>query len=106
MRLVEERLFDCAKTLRDGAILFSQFSAGWQTYLYQANPRIDADKPLRDFTEEEWRYLKYGDDGKSVKVEIRSNNTGRVDTVDYEGVLPRFERLYLKRDITKLKKSL
>jgi len=29
-----------------------------------------------------------------------------VDKVDYEGVLPRFERLYLKRDITKLKKSL
>lgn len=26
--------------------------------------------------------------------------------MDYEGVLPRFERLYLKRDITKLKKSL
>ena len=33
-RLVEERLFDCAKTLREGAILFSQFSAGWQTYLH------------------------------------------------------------------------
>ena len=29
-----------------------------------------------------------------------------MDKVDYEGVLPRFERLYLKRDITKLKKSL
>jgi len=105
-RLVEDRLFDLGKTLREGAIRFSQFSAGWQTYLYQANPLIDADKPLRDFSEAEWRYLKYGGEGKPVKVEIRSNNTGRVDKVDYEGVLPRFERLYLKRDITKLKKSL
>ena len=105
-RLVEERLFDLDKTLREGAIRFSQFSAGWQTYLYQANPLIDADKPLRDFSDAEWQYLKYGDEDKPVKVEIRSNNTGRVDKVDYEGVLPRFERLYLKRDITKLKKSL
>ena len=35
-----------------------------------------------------------------------SNNTGRVDKVKYEGIIQRFERLYLKRDITKLKKSL
>ena len=41
-----------------------------------------------------------------VKVEFRSNNTGSVDRVDYEGVIPRFYRLYLKRDISKLKKSL
>ena len=38
-----------------------------------------------------------------VKVEFRSNNTGSVDRVDYEGVIPRFYRLYLKRDISKLK---
>lgn len=37
---------------------------------------------------------------------IRSNNTGRVDMVDYEGVLPRFRRLYLSRDISKLKRGL
>ena len=105
--LKEDRLFDTTKTLRDGAILFSQFSNGWQTYLYQANPKLNADKKLGDFTAQEWDYLKYGDrDGKQIKVEIRSNNTGRVDKVDYEGVIPRFERLYLKRDISKLKKSL
>lgn len=105
--LKEEKLFDTTKTLREGAILFSQFSNGWQTYLYQANPKLDADKKLCDFTAQEWDYLKFGDrDGKQIKVEIRSNNTGRVDKVDYEGVIPRFERLYLKRDISKLKKSL
>ena len=105
--LKEEKLFDTTKTLREGAILFSQFSNGWQTYLYQANPKLDADKKLCDFTAQEWDYLKFGDrDGKQIKVEIRSNNTGRIDKVDYEGVIPRFERLYLKRDITKLKKNL
>lgn len=111
--LKEDLLFDTTKTLREGAIRFSQFSNGWQTYLYQANPKINADKKLSNFTAEEWDYLKFGEretDGsvskKQIKVEIRSNNTGRVDKVDYEGVIPRFERLYLKRDITKLKKNL
>ena len=111
--LKENLLFDTTKTLREGAIRFSQFSNGWQTYLYQANPKINADKKLGDFSAAEWDYLKYGErepDGtlskKQVKVEIRSNNTGHIDKVDYEGVIPRFERLYLKRDITKLKKNL
>lgn len=103
--LDEETLFDSDRTLAEGAILFSQFSAGWQTYLYQANELLDPRKPLRDFTDDEWRTLKYGSP-RPVKVQIRSNNTGRVDTVDYEGVVPRFKRLYLNRDISKLKKGL
>ena len=103
--LNKEKLFDTSKSIREGAILFSQFSNGWQTYLYQANPNLDADKKLMDFSPSEWQYLKYGDN-HPIKVEIRSNNTGRVDKVDYEGVIPRFERLYLKRDISKLKKNL
>lgn len=103
--LDEDKLFDKEKTLNEGAIKFSQFSKGWQTYLYQANPLLDADKKLKDFTDEEWKILKYGSD-EPVQVEIRSNNTGRVDKVDYEGVIPRFNRLYLKRDISKLRKKL
>ncbi len=105
LELNEDSLFDRDKTLREGGILFSQFSAGWQTYLYQTNPFLDPDKKLRDFSAEEWGTLRYGTK-EPLKVEIRSNNTGRVDKVDYEGVLPRFRRLYLNRDISKLKKGL
>lgn len=105
LELIEESLFDDDKSLSEGAILFSQFSAGWQTYLYQNNPLLDSNKKLRDFTPAEWKILREGSDSP-VKVEIRSNNTGRVDKVDYEGVIPRFYRLYLNRDISKLKKSL
>ena len=105
LELIEESMFDADQSLAEGAILFSQFSAGWQTHLYQNNPLLDPNKKLRDFTDEEWHTLKYG--GKEpVKVGIKSNNTGRVDMVDYEGVFPRFERVYMKRDISKLKKSL
>ena len=105
LELIEEPMFDPDKTLAGGAILFSQFSAGWQTHLYQNNPLLDPDKKLRDFTPEEWEILKYGSK-EPIKVGIKSNNTGRVDMVEYEGVLPRFERVYMKRDITKLKKGL
>ena len=105
LELIVESLFDSNKTLAEGAILFSQFSAGWQAYLYQNNPLLNPDKKLRDFTPAEWKILREGSD-KNIKVEIRSDNTGRVDRVDYEGVIPRFYRLYLKRDISKLKKNL
>ena len=103
--LREETMFDRDRSLAEGAILFSQFSAGWQTHLWQNNPLLDPHKKLRDFTEDEWRILREGSP-EPVKVGIRSNNTGRVDMVPYEGVIPRFHRLYLKRDISKLKQSL
>ena len=105
LELIEESMFDPDRTLAEGAILFSQFSSGWQTHLYQNNSLLDPNKKLRDFTEEEWAILKYGSK-EPVKVGIKSNNTGRVDIVEYEGVFPRFERVYMKRDITKLKKKL
>ena len=105
LQLIEESMFDPDKTLAEGAILFSQFSSGWQTHLYQNNPLLDPGKVLRDFTPEEWNILKYGSP-EPIKVGIKSNNTGRVDMVAYEGVFPRFERVYMKRDITKLKKDL
>ena len=71
MVLEEERLFDENKSLREGAIRFSQFSSGWQTYLYQNNPVLDPDKKLRDFTSEEWDFLKHGSP-ESIKTETLS----------------------------------
>lgn len=105
LELIEESMFDMDKSLAEGGILFSQFSSGWQTHLYQNNPLLDPNKKMQDYTPEEWNILKYGSKAP-IKVGIKSNNTGRVDMVDYEGVFPRFERIYMKRDITKLKKNL
>ena len=103
--LIKESFFDPDKTLAEGAILFSQFSSGWQTVYYQNNPLLDPYKKLRDFSPEEWKVLQYGPD-EPISVEFKCNNIGRMDYLPYEGVYPRFERVYLKRDITKLKKSL
>lgn len=60
LELNEESLFDRDKTLREGGILFSQLSAGWQTYLYLTNPFLDPDKKLRDFSASEWEILRCG----------------------------------------------
>lgn len=102
--LNKESFFDMNKTLREGGILFSQFSAGWQSCLYLTNPLLDPNKKLSDFSSDEWKILTESAD-KTLKIEIRSNTTGRVDRVDYEGVFPRFKRLYLERDISKLKRA-
>ena len=105
VELIKESFFDPDKSLVEGAIRFSQFSSGWQTVYYQNNPLLDAYKKLRDFTPEERKVLEYGPD-EPLMVEFKCNNIGRMDYLPYEGVYPRFERLYLKKDITKLKKSL
>ena len=105
IELIKESLFDKEKSIAEGGILFSQFSSGWQTVYYQNNPLIDPYKKLKDFTPEEWKVLEYGPD-EPLMVEFKCNNAGRMDYLPYEGVYPRFERVYVKRDITKLKKSL
>jgi Excinuclease ATPase subunit len=103
--LDESSLFDLDKTLNEKAIKFSPFNSGWQNNIYTTNLALNPDKKLREFNENEWKILCYGSD-EPIKIEIRSNKTGRVDHVDYEGVIPRFKRLYLKRDISKLKGKL
>ena len=105
IELDKESFFDKDKSLAEGAIRFSQFSSGWQTVYYQNNPMLDPYKKLRDFSPEEWKVLEYGPD-EPLMVEFKCNNAGRMDYLPYEGVYPRFERVYMKRDITKLKKNL
>lgn len=100
-----DSMFDLKKNLNEGAITFSPFNSGWQNAIYTTNPLLDPNKKLQNFSEQEWDILCNGAK-EPLKIEIRSNKTGRVDHVEYEGVIPRFERLYLKRDISKLKGKL
>lgn len=103
--LDESKLFDMDKSINEGAIRFSQFSGGsWQEFYYKFNPLYSADKKLRDFTKQEWKALRIGPDEPLVMDFIR-NNTGQVSKLPYEGVVTRFNRLYLNRDISKLRKS-
>lgn len=105
VQLDEERMFDREKSIREGAIRFSQFSTGsWQAFYYYNNPLLDPDKKLRDFTEEEWQILRIGPDTPLV-MDYARNNTGQVSKLPYEGVVSRFNRLYLNRDISGLQRG-
>lgn len=105
VQLDEERMFDREKSIREGAIRFSQFSTGsWQSFYYYNNPLLDPDKKLRDFTEEEWQILRIGPDTPLV-MDYARNNTGQVSKLPYEGVVSRFNRLYLNRDISGLQRG-
>ena len=105
VELDEEKMFDMDKSINEGAIRFRQFSGGsWQEFYYHQNPLYPADKKLRDFTPEEWKALRVGPDEPLVMDFLRNNN-GQVSKLPYEGVVTRFNRLYLNRDISGLKKE-
>jgi len=101
--LDEKKMFDVNKSLNDGGIKFSQFSSGWQSCHYLANPLLDPNKKLKDFSEEEWEILKYGSK-KPIKVELKTKDN--VSKINYEGVIPRFNRLYMKKEVSSLRKSI
>ena len=106
VELDEEKMYDLDETLNGKGLRFSQFSGGsWQEFYYRCCPLLDPDKKLRDFTPEEWKILRIGPD-EPLKLGFLRHNTGQVSQVPYEGVVPRFNRLYLNRDISALKKSI
>ena len=105
MELVEESLFNLEGTLRKGGLNFSQFQSTWQNELYTGNPLLDPDKKLKYYSPEEWEILRSGSK-EPLTIESPSNNIGHMWKMPYEGVIPRFQRLYLNRDISKLKKTL
>ncbi len=104
VRLREDKLFDMDRSINEGAILFSEFTKGWQAFYYYQNPLLDQDKKLRDYTPEEWKILCYGPD-QPLKMQFLKNANGQHSELPYEGVILRFNRLYVNRDISKLKKK-
>ncbi len=105
MQLDEDAFFDMDKSIREGAIRFSLFFDGsWQGWLYRECPLLDADKKLKDFSEEEQNILRYGP-VQPLKMPFISNQTGSVSMLEYEGVIPRFKRLYLNRDVSRLNRK-
>ncbi|AGI48226.1 Excinuclease ATPase subunit [Thermoplasmatales archaeon BRNA1] len=101
-----DKMLDLDKSINENAIRFTQFSTGsWQGWLYYHCPVLDPAKKLRDYSETEWKNLVYGPD-TTVKMMYISNNTGLGQYTDYEGIVPRFNRLYLSRDISLLSKKI
>ncbi|WP_433225293.1 ATP-binding cassette domain-containing protein [Actinomadura formosensis] len=94
-----DRFLDTGRSLNQGAITFPPFGVGTFTWqLHAESGLFDPDRPLRDFTPAEWDLLLHG---KGFRVP-RLNRTGSMGHNAYEGLIERFERLYLGRDLDAL----
>ncbi|WP_338450934.1 ATP-binding cassette domain-containing protein [Niallia oryzisoli] len=97
------KLIDFDKSLRDYAIRFKPLSpSGWQGRWMMTGGLFDPDKPIKDYSEENRQLLLYGPPkGEKVYAPFHTKN-GPQDH-EWDGLLPRFTRLYINRDLSKLK---
>lgn len=97
IRFDMDLVLDQSRTLNQEAILLPGFQRdSYQWQMYANSGLFDNDKPLAEYTQEEWDEFLHG---KDHIVDIK-NNTGKVwdDSykLTYEGLMDRIERLYLK----------
>ena len=89
-----ERLLDKDKALQEGAIRFPTFEPGsWRLTRYTHSGFFDNVKKIRDYAAEELEILLYAD---SIKVKNPAPEWHKTSL--YEGLIPRIERSFLKRE--------
>nr|WP_189207960.1 excinuclease ABC subunit UvrA [Couchioplanes caeruleus] len=89
-----DELVDRDKSLNEGAIKFPTFAVdSWFWNLFAQSGFFDNDKKLRDYDETEWDRLINGTDAK-----IKLKAAGGTLNSKYEGLIPKFKRLYLAKD--------
>jgi excinuclease UvrABC ATPase subunit len=93
-RIDVDALLDKNKSLEEGAILFPAFNVGgynWHTFI--KSRFFDVKKPLKKYTKEEWNNFLHVDHSK-----VKINAQGKKINSGYEGLIPKFKRLYLGQD--------
>jgi excinuclease UvrABC ATPase subunit len=86
-----DEMVDRTRSLNDGAITLPNFGVdSWQWRMYAESGHFDPAKRLADYTEAEWEKFLHG---AEEKVEIRGLN------LKYEGLVNRFERTFLSKDV-------
>ncbi|MGI9583339.1 ATP-binding cassette domain-containing protein [Chryseobacterium sp. RRHN12] len=87
-------LMDREKSLHEGAVRFPTFQpGGWRLTRYTLSGYFDNDKKLKDFTGKEWETLLYAPEHKPKHPHKEWGKT-----VKYEGIVPRIEKAFLKKD--------
>ncbi|WP_343687518.1 excinuclease ABC subunit UvrA [Chryseobacterium gleum] len=87
-------LIDREKSLNEGAVRFPTFQpGGWRLTRYTLSGYFDNDKKLKDFTDKEWETLLYAPEHKPKHLHKEWGKT-----VKYEGIVPRIEKAFLKKD--------
>jgi len=92
-----EKFLDPTKSLNEGAILFPLYAVGtWYWKAYTFSGMLDNDKKLEDYSDEEMHTLLYG------KGSYESNYNGMVFDTKYEGLVDKFNRLYIQKDSSEI----
>ncbi|MFI6044008.1 ATP-binding cassette domain-containing protein [Nocardia sp. NPDC051321] len=98
-RLDLDLLLDRKKSLNEGAITSPLFAVGGYPWITYAESGVfDPDKPLQKFTAEEWEKLLHGGGFK-----VRRPGKDVTHSNEYEGIVVRFNRRYLKNGLDALK---
>lgn len=88
-----DMILDKNKSLNEGAILLSGFGVGsWHWKLFTESFFFDNDKKIIDYSEKELNKFLYGEAEK-----IKIDEVGTMN-LTYEGLIVKFNRLYLKKE--------
>lgn len=88
-----DNLIDKQRSLNEGGIMFPTFqSGGYRLLRYTKSGYFDNDKKLGDYTADEWDLLLNAPEHKPKNPD---KDWGK--TVKYEGVIPRIEKAFLKK---------
>ncbi|MEZ4732984.1 MAG: excinuclease ABC subunit UvrA [Caldilineaceae bacterium] len=90
-----EKALDTTKSLNAGALLLPDYGVGsWEWSFFTQSGLFDNDKKLADYSEEEMERLLY-----SKATKIKSEFAGKEVNLTFEGVVEKFSRKYIKRDL-------
>lgn len=92
------KFLDKSKSLNEGAILSSAYAVGsWEWTICTQTGFFDLDKKLNDYTPDEMDKLLYMKEHK-----VKSEVAGKPMNLTYHGLVEKFTRQYIKRDIKTL----
>ncbi|MUN55386.1 ATP-binding cassette domain-containing protein [Kocuria koreensis] len=85
-----EELYDEDKSLAEGAIKVPGYTGGgWNVRLFSGSGFVDADKPIKEFTQREMHDFLYKE---PVRIKVEGIN------MTYEGLIPRIQKSMLSKD--------
>lgn len=94
---VFDKIIDLNLSLNEGAILFPTFDRdSWYFQAYEACKWFDLDLPLKKYSKDKLDLLLYGE---KQKIKISMGGSKEM-SVDFEGVMVKFRRMYITRDIS------
>src|SRR5690606_4035355 len=96
MEVNSEGFIDMSKSLNEGAVQVPVF-ASWERDSYKSSGFFDNDKKLSYFNDEEMHLLLHG---KQRKFKMKWGSSSM--NVTYEGIIEKFNRAYIKRDLKTL----